>query len=237
MFALGGPIDHVSILFRSVTGMDQGQSYNRAYHWDTSDWMPSARLSDIEEVPNYETTDGGSVHHGSTRELETDYYLGGYDIDSDYPPPHEEEFLNQDQLPPPLPEDYPDHYEALPPSQSISMASTLSPDCRRRPQFHPSQYLPPHSFPSEMDNGVSQTGNEFSTFGVGLGPNTENVSATKKPLSLHNSLDASSSDVSAGGGFDDSEVAMSDYESIEELCLDHHHVHIPFVETHHQTQV
>ncbi|XP_060090931.1 protocadherin Fat 3 isoform X1 [Heteronotia binoei] len=227
----------VDTIENEVTGMDQGQNYNRAYHWDTSDWMPSARLSDIEEVPNYETADGGSAHHGSTRELETDYYLGGYDIDSDYPPPHEEEFLNQDQLPPPLPEDYPDQYEALPPSQPISMASTLSPDCRRRPQFHPSQYLPPHQFPNEMDNGGSQTGNEFSTFGIGPGPNIENVSATKKPLPLHNSLDASSSDISAGCGFDDSEVTMSDYESIEELCLDHHHMHIPFVETHQQTQV
>ncbi|XP_062983238.1 protocadherin Fat 3 isoform X3 [Elgaria multicarinata webbii] len=227
----------VDTIENEVSGMDEGQNYNRAYHWDTSDWMPSARLSDIEEVPNYETTDGGSVHHGSTRELETDYYLGGYDIDSDYPPPHDEEFLNQDQLPPPLPGDYPDQYEALPPSQPVSMTSTLSPDCRRRPQFHPSQYLPPHQFPNEMDNGGSQTGNEFSTFGVGPGPNAENISAVKKPLSLHNSLDASSSDISAGCGFDDSEVAMSDYESIEELHLDHHHIHIPFVETHHQTQV
>ena len=57
-----------------------------AYHWDTSDWMPGARLSDIEEVPNYENQEGGSAHQGSTRELESDYYLGGYDIDSEYPP-------------------------------------------------------------------------------------------------------------------------------------------------------
>uniref|UniRef100_A0A8C9FGK3 FAT atypical cadherin 3 n=1 Tax=Pavo cristatus TaxID=9049 RepID=A0A8C9FGK3_PAVCR len=206
-----------------------------AYHWDTSDWMPSARLSDIEEVPNFETTDGGSAHHGSTRELETDYYLGGYDIDSDYPPPHEEEFLSQDQLPPPLPEDYPDQYETLPPSQPVSMANTLSPDCRRRPHFHPSQYLPPHQFPHETDTAGAQTGNEFSTFAVGPSQNTENVSAGKMPLTLHNSLDASSSDVSASCGFDDSEVAMSDFESVEELKLEN--VHIPFVETQHQTQV
>lgn len=206
-----------------------------AYHWDTSDWMPSARLSDIEEVPNFETADGGSAHHGSTRELETDYYLGGYDIDSDYPPPHEEEFLSQDQLPPPLPEDYPDQYETLPPSQPVSMANTLSPDCRRRPHFHPSQYLPPHQFPHETDTAGAQTANEFSTFAVGPSQNTENVSAGKMPLTLHNSLDASSSDVSASCGFDDSEVAMSDFESVEELKLEN--VHIPFVETQHQTQV
>ncbi|KYO28522.1 hypothetical protein Y1Q_0005325 [Alligator mississippiensis] len=225
----------VDTIENEVSVMDQGQNYNRAYHWDTSDWMPNARLSDIEEVPNYETTDGGSVHHGSTRELETDYYLGGYDIDSDYPPPHEEEFLSQDQLPPPLPEDYPDQYEALPPSQPVSMASTLSPDCRRRPQFHPSQYLPPHQFPNETDTSGSQTGNEFSTFAVVPGQKAENISAGKMPLSLHNSLDASSSDVSASCGFDDSEVAMSDYESVEELNLDN--IHIPFVETQQQTQV
>ncbi|KYO28521.1 hypothetical protein Y1Q_0005325 [Alligator mississippiensis] len=220
---------------QSLSSFQSDSGDDNAYHWDTSDWMPNARLSDIEEVPNYETTDGGSVHHGSTRELETDYYLGGYDIDSDYPPPHEEEFLSQDQLPPPLPEDYPDQYEALPPSQPVSMASTLSPDCRRRPQFHPSQYLPPHQFPNETDTSGSQTGNEFSTFAVVPGQKAENISAGKMPLSLHNSLDASSSDVSASCGFDDSEVAMSDYESVEELNLDN--IHIPFVETQQQTQV
>uniref|UniRef100_A0A8C6X3J6 Protocadherin Fat 3 n=1 Tax=Naja naja TaxID=35670 RepID=A0A8C6X3J6_NAJNA len=221
---------------QSLNSYQSDSGDDNAYHWDTSDWMPSTRLSDIEEVPHYEAADGSSAHHGSTRELETDYYLGGYDIDSDYPPPHEEEFLNQDQLPPPLPEDYPDHYEDLPPSQPISMAGTLSPDCQRRPQFHPSQYLPPHQFPNEMDNGASQTGNEFSTFGVGPGPNAGD-SVAKKPLSLHNSLDASSSDVSMGCGFDDSEIAMSDYESIEDFSLDHHQIHIPFVEIHQQTQV
>ncbi|XP_050832385.1 protocadherin Fat 3 [Serinus canaria] len=220
---------------QSLSSFQSDSGDDNAYHWDTSDWMPSARLSDIEEVPNFETTDGGSAHHGSTRELETDYYLGGYDIDSDYPPPHEEEFLSQDQLPPPLPEDYPDQYEALPPSQPVSMASTLSPDCRRRPHFHPSQYLPPHSFPNETDTTGSQTGNEFSTFAVGPSQNTENASAGKVPLSLHNSLNASNSDVSAGCGFDDSEVAMSDFESVEELSLEN--VHIPFVETQQQTQV
>nr|XP_006112269.1 protocadherin Fat 3 isoform X6 [Pelodiscus sinensis] len=220
---------------QSLSSFQSDSGDDNAYHWDTSDWMPSARLSDIEEVPNYETADGGSVHHGSNRELETDYYLGGYDIDSDYPPPHEEEFLSQDQLPPPLPEDYPDQYATLPPSQPVSIASTLSPDCRRRPQFHPSQYLPPHQFPNEMDTAGSQTVNEFSTFAVVPGQSAENVSAGKLPLSLHNSLDASSSDISAGCGFDDSEVAMSDFESVEELILDK--VHIPFVETQHQTQV
>lgn len=207
-----------------------------AYHWDTSDWMPGASLSDIEEVPNYENQDGGSAHQDSTRELESDYYLGGYDIDSEYPPPQEEEFLSQDQLPPPLPEDFLDQYEALPPSQPVSLASTLSPDCRRRPQFHPSQYLPPHPFPNERDLVGPPAGCDFSTFAVNMNQGTEATGPTDSvSLSLHNSRGTSSSDVSASCGFDDSEVAMSDYESVGELRLAN--LHIPFVETQHQTQV
>ncbi|CAJ0945616.1 unnamed protein product [Ranitomeya imitator] len=129
---------------QSLNSFQSDSGDDNAYHWDTSDWMPSAHLSDIEAAPNYETADGSSAHHGSTRKLETDYYLGGYDIDSDYPPPHQEDYLSQDQLPPPLPEDFQEHYDTLPKVQPRSVISTLSPDCWRRPQFHPSQYLPPH---------------------------------------------------------------------------------------------
>uniref|UniRef100_A0AAV2J7I2 Uncharacterized protein n=1 Tax=Knipowitschia caucasica TaxID=637954 RepID=A0AAV2J7I2_KNICA len=152
----------------NVSVMDHGQSYNRAYHWDTSDWMPNARLSDIEEAPVYEaipahnassssrgnpspapglttTTSSSSQLTGSARELESDYYLGGYDIDSDYPPPQEEDLLfSRDQLPVPLPnqvaEDYPESYTHISNSQQASSKeNTLG--------FHPSQYLPPHQLP------------------------------------------------------------------------------------------
>ncbi|MBZ3882355.1 Protocadherin Fat 3 [Sciurus carolinensis] len=221
---------------QSLSSFQSDSGDDNAYHWDTSDWMPGARLSDIEEVPNYENQDGGSAHQGSTRELESDYYLGGYDIDSEYPPPHEEEFLSQDQLPPPLPEDFPDQYEALPPSQPVSLASTLSPDCRRRPQFHPSQYLPPHPFPNETDLVGPPASCEFSTFAMSMNQGTETMGpADSVSLSLHNSRGTSSSDVSANCGFEDSEVAMSDYESVGELSLAG--LHIPFAETQHQTQV
>ncbi|XP_041440520.1 protocadherin Fat 3 isoform X2 [Xenopus laevis] len=215
--------------------MDQGQNYNRAYHWDTSDWMPNDHLSDIEEVPNYETTDGTSAHHGSTRELETDYYLGGYDIDSDYPPPQHEDYLSQDQLPPPLPDDFQEHYDTLPKSQPISVASTLSPNCIRRPQFHPSQYLPPHHLSNEIDTSVTQPGHSFSTFGPGPNQKLEKTSTDNVSLTLHNSVGASLSDVSASCGFEDTELAISDYESLDDFNMDHSH--IPYMETQHQTQV
>ncbi|XP_038549253.1 protocadherin Fat 3a isoform X2 [Micropterus salmoides] len=207
--------DAVDTIESEVSVMDQGQTYNRAYHWDTSDWMPSTRLSDIEEVPGYEAHPGsnvaGSAPHlgGSTRELESDYYLGGYDIDSDYPPPHEEEFLNQDQLPPPLPtgEDYPESYTAANPP--VSKESTLSSGStgsqHARPHFHPSQYLPPHQLPlGEVPHG------DFSTSTPG---NTDNSVS----LNMRQSGDASSaSDMSIPCGLDDSEHS-GDFDSMDEL--------------------
>ncbi|XP_060929197.1 protocadherin Fat 3a isoform X1 [Limanda limanda] len=213
--------DAVDTIESEVSVMDQGQTYNRAYHWDTSDWMPSTRLSDIEEVPSYETGPGsevaGSVPRlgGGTRELESDYYLGGYDIDSDYPPPHEEEFLSQDQLPPPLPtgEDYPEPYAPLPTNPPASKESNLSSGGtghqHSRPHFHPSQYLPPHQLPvGEAPHG------DFSTCGVtpGNGDTDDSVSPNMR-LSVGAS---SASDMSAPCGLDDSEHG-SDFDSMDEL--------------------
>uniref|UniRef100_A0AAZ3SUG1 Protocadherin Fat 3 n=1 Tax=Oncorhynchus tshawytscha TaxID=74940 RepID=A0AAZ3SUG1_ONCTS len=186
------------------------------YHWDTSDWMPNSRLSDIEEVPSYE--------------LESDYYLGGYDIDSDFPPPHEEEFLTQDQLPPPLPtplEEYQGHpYDTLPTTQPASKESTLSGSGSGstghhrspRPHFHPSQYLPPHQLPQGEAGQGGPGGEEFSTFvgrviTSGGGDMEDNVS-----LNMRLSVNASSaSDLSAPCGFDDSEAGGSDFDSMDEL--------------------
>ncbi|KAJ8410896.1 hypothetical protein AAFF_G00188530 [Aldrovandia affinis] len=210
---------------------------NEAYHWDTSDWMPSSRLPDIEEVPSYEAGDSSSTRlRGSTRELETDYYLGGYDIDSDFPPPQEEEFLSQDQLPPPLPEEYQEHYDALPATQPVSVESTLSGGggVRARPRFHPSQYLPPHQFPGE---GQCCGGEEFSTFAAGPGSDLEADNLDSVSLTMHLSANASSSDVSATCGFDDSEAGTSDFESVDELRFEGSHHPPLFVESQQQTQV
>ncbi|KAF3692560.1 Protocadherin Fat 3 FAT tumor suppressor -like protein 3 Precursor [Channa argus] len=196
---------------------------SEAYHWDTSDWMPSTRLSDIEEVPGYEAGPGKEVAGpaprlgGSTRELESDYYLGGYDIDSDYPPPHEEEFLTQDQLPPPLPtgEDYPEPYTPLPSNPPVSKESTLSSGSighqHARPQFHPSQYLPPHQLPlGELPHG------DFSTSMSGVTPGNGDTDDSVS-LNMRLSVGASSaSDMSAPCGLDDSEHG-SDFDSMDEL--------------------
>lgn len=194
--------------------------YRLAYHWDTSDWMPSPRLSDIEEVPGYEASHGNEVAGStpclseSTRELESDYYLGGYDIDSDYLPPHEEEFLNQDQLPPPLPtgEDYTEPYAPFSTNTPLSKESTLSTRHQHaRPYFHPSQYLPPHQIPTgEAPNEVFSSSVSGRT--PGNGDTDDSVSR-----SIRLSVGASSaSDMSTPCGLDDSEHG-SDFDSMDEL--------------------
>lgn len=180
--------------------------------------MPSTRLSDIEERPCYEASAGSEVtssapcHGGSTRELETEYYLGGYDIDSDYPPPREEEFLSHDQLPPPLPidEDFPEPYTPL-----VSMGCTTNSGSaggqHARPQFHPSQYLPSHQLLSgeilleDFSTSVNEVGNMDTDDSVLL---NMQLSAGAQ----------STSDLQATCVLDDSEHG-SDFESVDEVHL------------------
>uniref|UniRef100_A0A672QV40 Protocadherin Fat 3-like n=1 Tax=Sinocyclocheilus grahami TaxID=75366 RepID=A0A672QV40_SINGR len=176
--------------FQSDSCDDNGKCVS--YHWDTSDWLPSIRLPDIEEVPTYETGEVGVA-------LESDYYLGGFDIDSDYSPPQEEEFMSQDQLPPPLPTE---EYDTSPANQPVSRESTLSGDRKPRPHFHPSQYLPPHQLP------LGSTGEEFSTF-----------TGREARLSINAS---SASDVSSAPcGFEDSETGGS-LDSLEDAHMHPH---------------
>ncbi|XP_077421706.1 protocadherin Fat 3a isoform X1 [Vanacampus margaritifer] len=206
--------DAVDTIESEVSVMDQSQNYNRAYHWDTSDWMPNSKLSDIDEAQGHEAPPGGLAAGTAGSELESDYYLGGYDVDSDYPPPHEEEFFTQDQLPPPLPvgEDYTEPRAVLPANLPLSKESTLtSADTANqhgRPHFHPSQYLPPHQIPTgEAAHGDLPSGVTSKT-----GDNGDAAS-----LILRLSIGASSaSDVSAPCGLDDSEHG-SNFDSMDEL--------------------
>ncbi|KAM6933567.1 protocadherin Fat 3-like [Xenentodon cancila] len=210
--------DAVDTIESEVSVMDQSEPFNRAYHWDTSDWMPSTRLSNIEE--SYEAGLGSDAVTlapclgGGTHELESDYYLGGYDIDSDYPPTHQEEFLRQEQLSPPLPsgEDYPEPY--IPLLTSLTKENILSSSSSRhqhtRPHFHPSQYLPPHQLPT----GEGPHGDSGSSVG-GVTPVNGDVGDSlwrNVPLSVGTS---SASDVSVPGGLDSERG--SDFESMDEL--------------------
>ncbi|XP_061537153.1 protocadherin Fat 3a isoform X3 [Phycodurus eques] len=208
---------------QSLNSFQSDSCDDNAYHWDTSDWMPSTKLSDIEEVPGYEAPPGGTAAAtaarlgGSARELESDYYLGGYDVDSDYPPPREEEFFSQHQLPPPLPvgEDYAEPPTLLPANLPVSKESTLSSGDTAhqhgRPHFHPSQYLPPHQLP--MGEAVH---GDFSTSVSGVTSKTGDADDSLS-LNVRLSIGASSaSDASGPCGLDDSEHG-SNFDSMDEL--------------------
>lgn len=80
-----------------------------AYDWHGSDWRPNTRFSDTEDIPTGQVGPGipvamtPSCLEGRTPLLESDYYLGGYDIDSDCPASHAEVLLSEDL--PALPSD------------------------------------------------------------------------------------------------------------------------------------
>lgn len=186
--------------------------------------MPSTRLSDIEEVPGCDREEGpcsevtvsATCPGGSTRELESDYYLGGYDIDSDYLPAHDEEFLSEDQLPPPLPtdEDFPEPYIVMPAKPLVSKKGTLSSGSNGhqfdRPHIHQSRYLPPHHLPpGEMPHRDFTT----SVSGVYAG-NGDTDNSVSVSLNMQLSVGASSAlDMSAPCGLSDCE-----HGSMDELC-------------------
>uniref|UniRef100_A0A3Q3GNQ5 FAT atypical cadherin 3a n=1 Tax=Labrus bergylta TaxID=56723 RepID=A0A3Q3GNQ5_9LABR len=183
---------------QSLSSFQSDSCDDNAYHWDTSDWMPSTRLSDIEEAPGGEAAGSAPRLTGSTRELESDYYLGGYDIDSDYPPPHDEVFLSQDQLPPPLPtaEDYPEAYMPLAANPPASKDSTLS---------------------SGSAGRQNQPHGDFGASGGGVTPGNGGDTEDSVSVNIRLSVGASSaSDMSAPCGLDDSEHG-SDFDSMDEL--------------------
>lgn len=199
--------------------------YFPAYHWDTSDWMPSTRLSHIKDVPGFESQPGSNVASsatcpvGCTRELESDYYLGGYDIDSDSSPSHVEEFLNEEQLPPTLPtdEDFSEPYMPMPAKLHVPNESTLNSGSNghqlARAHFHPNQYLLPHQLPfGETPQMNFSTPVSGVTAGNGDTNNSVSLSL-KMPLSIHAS---STSYMSGPSGLNDCECE-SDFDSADEL--------------------
>ncbi|GAA6096914.1 protocadherin Fat 1a isoform X1 [Tachysurus ichikawai] len=159
----------------------------RGYHWDTSDWMPSVQLPGIQEFPQYEVVESPPTLYNDPALLDTDYYAGGYDIESDFPPPPDD-FPAHDDLPPPPPP--PAQYDTLGPAPSSPGGSWV----RRRPPlpelYTLSHYLPHHQYPSSNPEV----------------PKSGSIAADDVSLSLYAST-VSCSDV------EESEAPMSDCES------------------------
>uniref|UniRef100_A0A8C9UTT2 FAT atypical cadherin 1 n=1 Tax=Spermophilus dauricus TaxID=99837 RepID=A0A8C9UTT2_SPEDA len=191
-------------------------SKSRGYHWDTSDWMPSVPLPDIQEFPNYEVIDEHTpLYSADPNAIDTDYYPGGYDIESDFPPPPED-FPAPDELPP-LPPEFSDQFESIHPPRDMPAADSLESSSRNRQRFNLNQYLPSFypvdmSEPQKKGTGENSTCREpYAPYPPGYQRNFDSSTVENMPMSVYAST-ASCSDVSACCEVE-SEVMMSDYES------------------------
>ncbi|XP_056135970.1 protocadherin Fat 1a [Lampris incognitus] len=210
----------------------------RGYHWDTSDWMPSVQLPGIQEFPQYEVVETPAPLYSDPSAIDTDYYPGGFDIESDFPPPPEDFPANEDLPPPPLPE-YGDRYDTLrPPGRDLGPPPASpggSAGVRQRPAlphlYNLNQYLPQHSYPGEgadpEGQGTSATSTTATTtpastmgtsgyrggYPIGYGQDFDPPALDNMSMSLYTST-ASCSDMSAC--CEESEVMISDYESGDE---------------------
>ncbi|XP_064191064.1 protocadherin Fat 1a isoform X3 [Anguilla rostrata] len=193
---------------------------SRGYHWDTSDWMPSVQLPGIQEYPQYEVVEAPSTLYNDPSVLDTDYYPGGYDIESDFPPPPDD-FSPHEELPP-LP-DYGDRYDTLqpprdaPPPASPGSSGRGRPSPQQQRQYSPAAHL--RRYPSDSaeprDAAVGSGGFRRGGFPAGYGREfaVDPPAVDSMSLSLYTST-ASCSDMSAC--CEESEVALSDYDSGDE---------------------
>lgn len=167
--------------------------------------------------------------------IDTDYYPGGFDIESDFPPPPEDFPANDDLPPPPLP-DYGDRCDTLRPlGRDLDPTATGpdgSPGVRQRPAlpqlYSLNQYLPQHSYSSDAGDteqgaiSTSATTTPASTMGtsgyrggypLGCSRDFDSSALDNMSMSLYTST-ASCSDMSAC--CEESEAMISDYESGDE---------------------
>uniref|UniRef100_A0A2K5NBY5 FAT atypical cadherin 1 n=1 Tax=Cercocebus atys TaxID=9531 RepID=A0A2K5NBY5_CERAT len=201
---------------QSLSSFQSESCDDNGYHWDTSDWMPSVPLPDIQEFPNYEVIDEQTpLYSADPNAIDTDYYPGGYDIESDFPPPPED-FPAADELPP-LPPEFGDQFESIHPPRDMPAAGSLGSSSRNRQRFTLNQYLP-NFYPLDMSEPQTKGTGENSTcreshapYPPGYQRHLEVPAVESVPMSVYAST-ASCSDVSACCEAE-SEVMMSDYES------------------------
>lgn len=206
--------------------------------------MPSVQLPGIQEFPQYEVVESPPTLYNDPALLDTDYYPGGYDIESDFPPPPDD-FPSHDDLPPPPP--VPEYgYDTLqtPSGRALSSAPS-SPgglSVRQRPPlpqlYSLSPYLPHHHYPSDpepqSDPASSGSGPRPGRYPLGYGRDLDAPAADNMSLSLYTST-ASCSDMSAC--CEESEALMSDYDSGgEDGGAQFHRLVIPPLESQQQQQ-
>ncbi|XP_043918442.1 protocadherin Fat 1 [Protopterus annectens] len=189
----------------------------RGYHWDTSDWMPAVQLPGIQEYPQYEVVEDPAPLYSDPHAIDTDYYPGGCDIESDFPPPPDD-FPIHDELPP-LPPEYSDQFESLQPPRDMTSTGSLGTSVKSRQRFNIGQYLPHHRYGSDLlDPQNVVDGNSYreayDPYTLGFSSDFEAPAVDNMSMSVYTST-ASCSDVSACCEME-SEALMSDYESGDE---------------------
>ncbi|KAJ8000877.1 hypothetical protein DPEC_G00184960 [Dallia pectoralis] len=223
---------------QSLSSFQSESCDDNGYHWDTSDWMPSVQLPGIQESPQYEVVESPAPLYSDPNAIDTDYYPGGYDIESDFQPPPEDFHAHEDLPPPPLLPEYGDRYNTLEPPRRDSPGSPgTASGVRQRPAlpqlYSLNQYLPHHHYPSDAEGGQGGTGSPADTNATTTPASTlggassyrggypmgyrrgdyETPALDNLSLSLYTST-ASCSDMSAC--CEESEVMLSDYESEDE---------------------
>ncbi|KAL4640550.1 protocadherin Fat 1 isoform X2 [Arapaima gigas] len=184
---------------QSLSSFQSESCDDNGYHWDTSDWMPSVQLPGIQEFPQYEIVEAPVPLYSDLDAIDTDYYPGGYDIESDFPPPPDDFPAQEELLPVPEPQQG-DGYGTLRPLRATpppasSPGSSLHGRAPHNAYYSLGEYLPQRHYPADLPEGYGSM-----------------------PLSLYTSA-ASCSDVSAC--CEESEVMMSEYESGDEAARFH----------------
>ncbi|KAM4809573.1 LOW QUALITY PROTEIN: protocadherin Fat 1 [Rhinophrynus dorsalis] len=224
---------------QSLSSFQSESCDDNGYHWDTSDWMPSVQLPDIQEFPHYEVAEEPAPLYTDPNAIDTDYYPGGYDIENDFPPPPED-FPLPDELPP-LPPEYTEHFDTMQPPREMPIVGSLGSSTKSSKRFNLNKYLPHHQYPASMSEPQSSTsgdGNRYrepyaSSYMLGYNRDFEVPMVDNMSMSGYTSA-ASCNDVSAGCEME-SEVMMSDYESGDEGHFED--VTIPPLDSQHHTEV
>ncbi|XP_075466227.1 protocadherin Fat 1 isoform X4 [Ascaphus truei] len=212
---------------------------SRGYHWDTSDWMPSVRLPDIQEYPHYEVVEEPTPLYTDPNVIDTDYYPGGYDIESDFPPPPDD-FPLPDELPP-LPSEYAEQFDSMQPPREMPSVGSLGSSTKSSQRYNLNKYLPHHQYTTSMSEPQSTTSGNCNSYrepyaaSYTLGYNRDFEVPMVDNMSMSGYTSAAScTDVSACCEME-SEVMMSDYESGDDGHFED--VAIPALDSQHHTEV
>lgn len=224
---------------QSLSSFQSESCDDNGYHWDTSDWMPSVQLPDIQEYPHYEVVEEPAPQYTDPHAIDTDYYPGGYDIESDFPPPPED-FPLPDELPP-LPPEYAEQFDSMQPPKEMATIGSLGSSTKSSQRFNLNKYLPHHQYPvskSEPQSTTSGDGNSYrepyaASYMLGYSRDFQVPMVDNMSMSGYTSA-ASCTDVSACCEME-SEAMISDYESGDDGHFQD--VTIPPLDSQHHTEV